>query len=116
MFARTIPRADIEILSWLVTVSTEPEPPARATPVARRAVEGAVSTRVVHDPVTGAACPVPVHRRESLAPGDRLSGPCLVVEDQTATGVSANFDVHVDARGYLVLERNAAPPPGGGTP
>ena len=43
-------------------------------------------------------------------------GPCLIVEDQTATSVSAKFDVHVDARGYLVLERNAAPRRTGGTP
>ena len=108
VFSRIIPRADIEILSWLVTVSTEPEPPARAVPVARRAVDGAISTTVIHDPVTGAACPVPVHRRESLAPGACLPGPCLIVEDQTATCVSAMFDVHVDAHGYLVLERSAA--------
>ena len=108
VFARIIPRADIEILSWLVTVSTEPEPPARTVPVARRALDGASSTRVIHDPVTGAACPVPVHRRESLLPGDCFPGPCLVVEDHTATCVSAMFDVHVDAHGYLVLERRAA--------
>ena len=108
VFARIIPRADIEILSWLVTVSTEAEPPVRAVPVARRAVDGAISTRIVHDPVTGAAYPVPVHRRESLAPGDCLPGPCLVVEDQTATCVSAMFDVHVDSHSYLVLERRAA--------
>ena len=108
VFARIIPRADIEILSWLVTVSTEPEPPVRAVPVARRAVDGAISTRVVHDPVTGAAYPVPVHRRESLAPGACLPGPCLIVEDHTATCVSATFDVHVDSHGYLVLERRAA--------
>ena len=108
VFARIIPRADIEILSWLVTVSTEPEPPVRAVPVARRAVDGAISTTVVHDPVTGAAYPVPVHRRESLAPGACLPGPCLIVEDHTATCVSAMFDVHVDSHGYLVLERRAA--------
>ncbi|MDE2907538.1 MAG: hydantoinase/oxoprolinase family protein [Acidobacteriota bacterium] len=116
VFARIIPRADIEILSWLVTVSTEPEPPARAVPVAHRTVDGAAPTRVIHDPATGAACPVPVHRRESLAPGDSLPGPCLIVEDQTATCVSAKFDVHVDARGYLVLERSPAPRRTGGTP
>jgi len=116
VFARIIPRADIEILSWLVTVSTEPEPPVRAVPVARRTVDGAAPTRVIHDPVTGTACPVPVHRRESLAPGDSLPGPCIIVEDQTATSVSAKFDVHVDARDYLVLERRAAPRRAGGTP
>ena len=71
---------------------------------------------MIHDPVTGVACPVPVYRRKSLAPGDSLPGPCLIVEDQTATSVSAKFDVHVDARGYLMLERSAAPRRTGGTP
>lgn len=110
VFARIIPGADIEILSWLVSVSTEPEPLTRADPVVRRAVDGAAATRVIHDPVTGAACAVPVHSRENLAPGDCLRGPCLIAEDQTTTYVTATFDVHVDAHGYLVLERLARAP------
>ena len=105
VFARTIPGADIEILSWLVSVSTKPEPPTRTDPVARRAVNGTTATRMIHDPATGAVSAVPVHRRESLLPGDCLPGPCLIAEDQTGTYVSATFDVHVDAHGYLVLER-----------
>ena len=64
---------------------------------------------MIHDPVTGTACPVPVHRRESLPPGACLPGPCLVVEDHTATCVSAMFDVRVDTHGYLVLERRDGP-------
>ena len=47
----------------------------------------------------------PVFARADLAPGARLSGPAVIVEDQTTTIVSSNFDLHVNGLGYLVLDR-----------
>ena len=115
VFARTIPRADIEILSWLVTVSTEAPTPTRAGPLTRRALGETNTTRVLFDPVTGVGSQVAVHQRDNLSPGDYFSGPCLIVEDQTTTYVSAPFDVQVNAHRYLVLERRPTPTDVGGT-
>ena len=105
VFSRTIPRADIEILSWMVKVSTESRVPTPIGMTTRRAVETANTIRELYDPVTGTASEVPIHQREELNPGDAICGPCLIVEDQTTTYVSEMFDVHVNAYHYLVLER-----------
>jgi len=48
-----------------------------------------------------------IYRRADLRPGHRLAGPALVVEAQTTTVVGPQFELGVDARGYLVLERTA---------
>jgi N-methylhydantoinase A len=37
-------------------------------------------------------------------PGARIAGPALIVEDETTTVVAPNFEVTVNAVGYLVLE------------
>jgi len=50
-----------------------------------------------------------VFHRASLAPGDRIYGPALIVEDETTTVVAPSFDATVNALGYLVLERTRTP-------
>jgi len=47
----------------------------------------------------------PIYRRDALTPGDYINGPALIVESQTTTLVEPEFDVMVDALGYLVLTR-----------
>ena len=48
---------------------------------------------------------MPVYRREALRPGAVIAGPAIVAEEQTTTVVTAAFDAHVNALGYLVLDR-----------
>ena len=115
-FARHIPNAGIEIMSFSVTVSAPTSTPTRpagtgasATPGARRA-GGPPATRPVLDaglrPGEGERwVRADVHVREALAPGDRVRGPALVVEEGTSTFVSSSFDATVDPRGALVLSR-----------
>jgi hypothetical protein len=38
----------------------------------------------------------------------RISGPAIIVEDETSTVVPASFAMGVNALGYLVLDRIAA--------
>ena len=48
---------------------------------------------------------MPVYRRDDLQPGVRISGPALIVEDQTTTVVTTAFDAAVNPLGYLLLTR-----------
>ena len=104
-FARFIPGAAIEILSWSVVAST---PKLEATPlpapVSRPATVPKIS-RSVMDATTGKTVEMPVYWRFDLSPGDRLSGPAVIAEDETTTIVTARFDAHIDAIGCIVLER-----------
>ena len=103
LFARHIPNAEIEIMSWVVLATTATEPPARLRGRHRAPAPTAVGERCVFDARLGRRLAVPVFERDRLAPGATLPGPALIVEEGTSTYVSPSFDVSVDAGGALVL-------------
>jgi N-methylhydantoinase A len=107
LFARHIPNAVIEIMSWVVLATTETEPPQRLGRVAKRAAPAAAGERSVFDARLAKRLAVPVFERGSLAPGMAIAGPALVVEEGTSTYVSPSFDLSVDAGGALVLTAKA---------
>ena len=42
----------------------------------------------------------------ALAPGAVISGPAVIVEDETSTVIGGNFDARIDAHGYIELNRS----------
>ena len=103
LFARHIPNALIEIMSWVVLATTETSTPARLVSVASAAAPKPVGERSVFDSGLGRRIPVPVYERGRLAIGATLKGPALLVEEGTSTYVSPTFDVSTDAGGALIL-------------
>lgn len=105
MFNRSIPQAEIEIMAWSVACSTIPSRPATVTPVSPtgRVIAG--------DKVTifdgRAEAPVDVFRyaRTAMAPGDKVEGPAIIVEDETTTFITGSFDAWIDAAGSIVMDR-----------
>ena len=109
LYGRTIPDLDIEIMSWVVTVSTTVETPQRAfVPDTAPALPEAVGQGQLFDGETADYDPVPLYRRESLAPGMTVPGPALIIEDQTTTVVTRRFNALVNSLGYLMLVRRSA--------
>jgi N-methylhydantoinase A len=108
LFARFIPNALIEIMSWVVLATTPTETPARlAAPPLRPAV-APVGERSVFDAALGKRICVPVFERRDLEPGSSINGPVLIVEEGTSTFASSSFDVSVDAGSALVLTAKPA--------
>jgi N-methylhydantoinase A len=105
LFARHIPKAEIEVMSWVVLASTAAEPVTLLARPRERAGAAALSIgeRRIVDAGLSRAFSVPVYARDGLAPGATLRGPALIVEEDTSTYVSPRFDVEVDAGGALVL-------------
>ena len=109
-FARTIPDADVEVLTWSLVLST-PAPPAAApggdgrAPTARSGEASGDGKRRLFDTDTGEFIEVTVYRRERLAPGERCPGPCVITEEGTATWVTATFEACLQSSGHLLLER-----------
>ena len=105
LYGRTIPGAEVEILSWTLTLATQRQPPEHVPPpVAVRTPQP--ETRVqLYDPDRGAALAAPLYRRDALAPGDSFDGPALIVESQTTTVVTGDFTALVNGLGHLYLER-----------
>jgi N-methylhydantoinase A len=105
LYARAIPGVEVEILSWVVSVSA-PAEGTLATPVAVKRYEPKPrSHRKVFDPNSGEFLEVPIYWRPELTPGARIKGPAVIAEDETSTVVSPIFDAEIDGFGYIALAR-----------
>ncbi len=108
LYDRAIPGQDLEVLSWTVTVSSPPPPtPPPAMPNGAAGTTAASMARLFDG---GHVVDAPRYRRESLAAGTAVAGPSLIVEDQTATVVSADFDARIEADGSILLTRKQQAP------
>ena len=107
LYGRTIPGAEVEILSWTLALATRRAEPEQARqPVRRR--EAHPECRVsLFDATGGARIEAALYRRETLAAGDWFAGPALIVENQTSTLVTGDFGGTVSDLGHLHLERIA---------
>jgi N-methylhydantoinase A len=108
LFARHIPGAAIEILSWAVLASTDAAKPLRLGKARRKAAPKPIGTRPIFDARSGRAAQVPMYERDAMAPGTRVRGPALIVEAGTSTLVSAAFDAEMDSGLALVLTAREA--------
>jgi N-methylhydantoinase A len=104
-FARVIPHADVEILSWIVSVSTKVERPLELSGISGGKTAMPNSHRPMYDAALDDMVDVPIFLRSNLAQGALISGPSVIAENETATYVSAAFDAHINAGGYIILER-----------
>ena len=104
LYERTIPNLDVEILTWILVVGTElaKVTPTVASDIAPTAASP-VGTRDLCEPSTGEVVAAPVFERDALVAGDRVSGPAVIVETNTSTIVTSNFDASVSAEGHIVL-------------
>lgn len=104
-YDRPVPGSDVEVMSYAVSVATEtgvlmdPPPPVRAP--------GPPRMQAVRDPVTGAVADWPVHDRTAMPPGTAVHGPAIIAEDETSTLVGADWTAVIDARGLIVMTRQA---------
>jgi N-methylhydantoinase A len=105
VYGVTLPGQDVELVTWSVTVSSDPEPPARRSAVSRRATAAVHARRNVYEPALGRMTEFAVYQRNDLAPGDEFAGPALIEEAQTTTVVPASFAAYIETGGMIVLER-----------
>jgi N-methylhydantoinase A len=105
LYSRPIPGVDIEILSWVVTISAPAQGElATALPV-RPSEPKPRGRRALFDPQAGEFQDVPIYWRGDLASGAKIAGPAVIAEDDTSTVVSPLFEAQVDKFGYIALTR-----------
>jgi N-methylhydantoinase A len=108
LYSRVIPGVEVEILSWVLLLSAPaPAETATALPAAKPYTAQPARHRPVFDPETGEFINVAIHERRELRPGAVIPGPAVIVEDETSTVVSRQFDARIDAFGYIELTRRA---------
>jgi N-methylhydantoinase A len=109
LFGRTIPKLDMEIVSWTLRATAighveQAIPQPAVTPF----TPASSSVRPVYDRALGMLSDVPVYRRADLAPGARIDGPAVITEDATTTIVSAAFVASIDSDGAIRLRRESS--------
>ena len=102
LYGRLIPGLDIEVMSWTLSLTENKQISieghiAAASHLDQRDhqsmyEEGTMKKAVILD-------------RSNMGPDISVSGPGLVVEEQTTTVVPSHFQVTVNSHGDLVLER-----------
>jgi N-methylhydantoinase A len=108
LYSRAIPGAEIEILSWVVSL-VAPEEGELASAMALKAGQAKPrGRRAVVDPAAAEFVEVPIYWRGDLAPGVAIKGPAVIAEEDTSTVVSAAFDARIDRFGYIELIRREA--------
>jgi len=105
LFKRSIPAAAIEIMAWSVNVSTVAEMPGTIDPVSQFTTRTSDDVVRIFDGRSGKPVDVSRYRRETLPAGARLSGPAIIVEKETSTFVTENFNAWIDGLGSIVMER-----------
>jgi len=106
LYKRTLPNAEIEVLTWALTASTAPPEPARAgTPPPREAPPPSAQ-RDLFDAETDSFRQVALYWRPDLAPGMSLAGPALIAEDETSSFVPEGFSARIGGAGHIIIERS----------
>ena len=89
----------------LVAVGHNPKPVFTREPESER---DAKHERMISVYANGNPREVPLYLRDSLLPGDRVSGPAVVAQEDATVCIVAGFDGRVDGYGNLLLHREDA--------
>jgi N-methylhydantoinase A len=107
LYRRIIPDADVEVLTWSVTVSAGQDRPARMTEPPAGPAPKPVGARDLIDPENSQPISVPIYWRDNLSPGASLDGPAVIAEDETSTFIGRRFAARIGPSGHIVMERKA---------
>jgi N-methylhydantoinase A len=108
LFGRIVDGVEIEVTSWAVKAST-PLPPVDEVGAAGAATEANVSgTRKLFDPAQAVLVEAGVVARETLTPGNRITGPAVITESETTVVIPAGFIAAMRGDGTIEVVRDAA--------
>ena len=106
LYARTLPNAEVEVLTWGLTLTTPDNAPELLVETAERHACDAVGVRQIFEPESGEVRDIPLFWRPDLSPGAAVSGPAVIAEEATSTFVPAAFSAHIADNGYIIIDRN----------
>jgi len=102
-YGRTVPNVDVEIINWAYVAATPGASLRKVATAQRKRRPRPDSKRKIYWGQLRRTLEVPCHRRESLRAGDSIAGPALIIENQTSTLVSPNFNALIDRVGNIIL-------------
>ena len=104
LYSRILPNADIEILTWSLSLSIKNEKFNSFQKINsyKKIKEQSLVDIVDYD--SSKKIKVPYFERTSLKPGDIIEGQCIISEEQTTIVVSKKFNTKVLSNNFLQME------------
>ena len=104
LYSRILPNADIEILTWSLSISVKNENSNSFKKL--NSYKKIKETSLVDfvDYQSGKQIEVPYFERTTLKPGNITYGQCIISEEQTTIIVSKNFNTKVLSNNFLQME------------
>ncbi len=104
LYSRVLPNADIEILTWSLSLSiaNEEKKSFKNLKSFNKIKESKLVDFVDYE--RNEKIKIPYFERSELKPGDIISGQCIISEDQTTVVVSKNFNTKVLSNNFLQME------------
>ena len=107
-FGRAIDGLDgveVEIVTWSARAAAH-QPPQDRVPLSTGNQDATPETqRQVFDPTTGEFITSAIHSRTNLVSRDRISGPAIIIEDETSTILTSAFDAVMQDDGSILIHR-----------
>ncbi len=104
-FGRAIDDLTIEAVSWSVRVASVQKRPKALQLVAASNEIRSEHFRPMFDPAVGDRVDTAIVERDSLSPGDAVSGPAVIVEAQTTTVLGSHHVAVLQTDGTLLISR-----------
>jgi N-methylhydantoinase A len=108
LYGRIIPKLEVEVVSWTLSLSEARSLPSRASSVAAKPAPARNGTRNLVDPVSGKPVDASIYTRDTLQPGAPVQGPAIIAESETSTLIPAGFTAALNGAGHVVIERDAS--------
>ncbi|MGH1492191.1 MAG: hydantoinase/oxoprolinase family protein [Acidimicrobiales bacterium] len=104
-FGRAIGGMTIEAVSWSVRVASVRERPDRLQIPSTNEPTTVDVHRAMFDPAAGRRVEAAIVERRNLSPGDTVTGPAVIVEEQTSTVLGSHHRVMMLADETLLITR-----------
>jgi len=111
-FGRAIDDLTVEAVSWSVRVASVQHRPPSIEPHPSQREVAAPMHRPMYDPVDGETVATGIIERSTLAPGDQVRGPAIVIEPQTSTVLGSHHEAVMLADRTLLITRTGFDPGG----
>ncbi|MCB1378547.1 MAG: hydantoinase/oxoprolinase family protein [Alphaproteobacteria bacterium] len=108
-FGRAIDGLDIEIVSWSLRASSPAAPVTKTEFIGPSGTAIIAGRRDIFEPDLGAFGSASIVARRAMRPGERIAGPAAIVEAETTTIVTRNYEAFMQSDGCLLLRAVQAP-------
>ena len=105
LYGRVLPNADVEVLTWAITLGTFEKKPAPIGNQIKQISAPEMGFRAVFDTSSEKQIKIPVYSRADLKPGAFVDGPALIVEEETSSFIPETFEASIAPNNYIILDR-----------